>query len=239
MTVDYHPPVFSGNRVDLGDRSGAIVFSMQRPRIALIDAFLDDEECAALIECGADRLEPATVFELSDGSRKVSTYRTSWHAKAERAKDRMVSRIEARTSRLAGLPNCHGELIEVIRYQQGQMYRPHWDWFDPETEGGRSRIAALGQRVATVILYLNDGFEGGSTVLSRIGLDVRPKKGSALFFCNVDETGHVNRWTLHAGAPILAGEKWIATRWFGSQPQTGDAPAGSQPFQAETGKGAM
>jgi prolyl 4-hydroxylase len=226
MTFVYRPPSFSGNNLDLGDRVVKLVFSMRRPQVALIGAFLDDDECAALIECGADRLEPATVFELSDGSKTISSFRTSWHAKLERAKDTVVSRIEARTSRLAGLPDSHGELIEVIRYQEGQTYRPHWDWFDPETDGGSRRIAAFGQRVATVILYLNDGFEGGSTVLSRIGLDVRPQKGSALFFCNVDEMGQGNRRTLHAGAPVLSGEKWIATRWFASRPQATNVLAG-------------
>lgn len=239
MTGFYRPPDFSFSRISLGDRDCPIVISVQRPRIALIESFLDAQECAALIEWGADRLEPATVFDLEHGRVELSSQRTSWHAKVARAQSAVVWAIETRTARLVGLPDRHGERIDVIRYQEGQAYRPHWDWFDPDSSGGKNRIAAFGQRVATVILYLNDGFDGGSTVFSRIGLTVRPRKGSALFFCNVDDKGQVSRLTLHEGAPVLAGEKWIATRWFCNQAQTGVATVGDGSSQADAGNGAI
>ena len=239
MTGFYRPPDFSFSRISLGDRDCPIVISVQRPRIALIESFLDAQECAALIEWGVDRLEPATVFDPELGRVELSSQRTGWHAKVARAYSPVVRMVETRTSRLVGLPDSHGELIDVIRYQIGQAYRPHWDWFAPESSGGEQRIQRSGQRVTTVIMYLNDDLEGGATVFSRIGLTVRPRKGSALFFCNVDDQGRVSRLTLHEGAPVLAGEKWIATRWFCDRAQTQAGSDRQGPFQDGAGNAAM
>lgn len=237
MNIEYHPPDFIGNTFDLGDRIGRLAFSLRRPRVAVVEDFLDDEECEALIESAADRLAPATVHNR-DGSTQLSSYRSSWNAKIERSKNAIIGRIETRAAKLAATPDSHGELIEVIRYRQGQQYRPHCDWFDQQSTGGKARIAEFGQRIATVIMYLNDGFVGGSTFFSRIGLDVRPRKGAALYFSNLDESGQGDWRTLHEGEPVLEGEKMIATRWFSSQPQKNLRPDASSPH-AEAGNGVM
>ena len=109
------------------------------------------------------------------------------------------------------------EPVEVIRYEPGQLYRPHYDWFDAATPGGRTRIESMGQRLATVLIYLSDVAEGGSTLFPVLGLDVRPARGRALFFSNVDDRGETDRRVLHGGAPVVTGCKQIATCWFSSR----------------------
>jgi hypothetical protein len=77
-----------------------------------------------------------------------------------------------------------------------------------------------GQRIATFLIYLNDDFEGGETVFPKAGLSVRPAKGDALFFANVDEAGAPDPRSLHAGLPVAAGEKWIVSQWIHNRPFT-------------------
>lgn len=217
----YVPPSFEGNRVDLGDRSARLIFSVERPRIAMVDDFLSAAECDEIAALAAARLAPATVF-AADGTRQFSEWRTGWHAKLARGESPVVRRFEQRAARLVGAPDAHGERVEVIRYTAAQQYRPHYDWFDTATPGGEARVRARGQRVATVIVCLDDRAEGGSTVFTRLGLEVRPRRGAALFFSNVDAAGRPTRLVLHAGEPVTAGGKLIATRWFGDRPQPDD-----------------
>lgn len=71
-----------------------------------------------------------------------------------------------------------------------------------------------GQRIATLIMYLNDVEAGGSTVFPEVGLDVLPRRGNAVYFAYCTETGVLDPRSLHGGSPVGAGEKWIATKWF-------------------------
>ena len=80
-----------------------------------------------------------------------------------------------------------------------------------------------GQRVATLIMYLNDVQGGGSTVFPEIGLDVLPRRGNAVFFAYSDDQGRLDPRTLHGGSPVAAGEKWIATKWLRQRTYTGAA----------------
>lgn len=109
----------------------------------------------------------------------------------------------------AGVDACNGEFLSVLRYRPGEEYRPHYDWLPEGAERARG-----GQRVATAILYLNDAYEGGETVFVRDGVAVRGAPGDILVFRNVDVDGAALKPSYHAGEPVRAGVKWIATRWF-------------------------
>ena len=71
----------------------------------------------------------------------------------------LLSKIQA----LTGKPFDHMELPQVARYTEGQRYVEHYDGVDPHTEAGRAFCASGGERVATVLMYLNDVSEGGAT----------------------------------------------------------------------------
>lgn len=64
---------------------------------------------------------------------------------------------------LTGKPYGHMELPQVARYTDSQRYVEHFDGVDPHTEAGRAFCANGGQRIATVLVYLNHVKEGGST----------------------------------------------------------------------------
>lgn len=217
--IPYQAPALDGNTIDLGDRECRLLLHLRQPRIAVVEGFLDDAEIAALLTAAEPRLQPATVFRLSDGERVQSAYRTGSHIKLEYAESPLVCAIEARTAQLAGCTDVQGERLEVVCYEVGQLYRPHQDWFNPSTAGGLARIQERGQRIATVVMYLNDVSAGGATVFTQLGLTIPARRGCALFFSNIDEQGEPDPRVQHSGAPVEAGHKFIVTRWFNDQPQ--------------------
>lgn len=102
----------------------------------------------------------------------------------------------------------------TLHYGIGGEYKPHYDYFDPSTPGGLYHYNRGGQRVASFIVYLNTPEAGGETVFPKAKLRVKPEKGKALLFYNVDPEGKEDPMSFHGGAPVIAGEKWIITRWL-------------------------
>ena len=83
---------------------------------------------------------------------------------------------------MAGWPVQNGEGLQVLHYQPGAEYKPHYDYFDPDEAGTPALLRRGGQRVASLICYLNTPRRGGVTVFPHIGLEVAPVKGNAVFF---------------------------------------------------------
>jgi prolyl 4-hydroxylase len=111
-------------------------------------------------------------------------------------------------------PVDNGEGFQILHYGVGGEYTPHFDYFPPEQPGSATHISRGGQRVSTLVMYLNDVEEGGETTFPDVGLSVSPRAGSAVYFRYFNGAGQIDPLTLHAGAPVLAGEKWIMTKWM-------------------------
>ena len=97
-------------------------------------------------------------------------------------------------------------------YRPGAEYKPHYDYFDPALPGTSTLTRNGGQRVASLVMYLQHSATGGGTTFPDVQLEVAPRQGSAVFFSY--ERPHPSTRTLHAGAPVISGDKWIATKWF-------------------------
>ena len=132
--------------------------------------------------------------------------------------DPVLRRVEQRIADLTGIPVPHGEAMQVLWYQVGAEYAPHYDYFSPSTPGGVAALSRGGQRLATFIMYLNTPEAGGETIFPKANLSVTPKKGAALLFYNCLPSGETDPLTLHGGAPVKKGEKWIATKWLHGMP---------------------
>jgi prolyl 4-hydroxylase len=113
---------------------------------------------------------------------------------------------------LLSWPVSHGEGLQVLHYGPGAQYRPHHDYFDPDLPGSSRILERGGQRVATLVMYLNTPEEGGATTFPEAGITVHAVAGHAVFF-SYDRPDPATR-TLHGGAPVIAGEKWVATKWL-------------------------
>ena len=99
-----------------------------------------------------------------------------------------------------------------MRYRPGAEYKPHHDYFDPVHPGTPRILERGGQRVGTLVMYLNTPDGGGATTFPDVGLEVAPVRGNAVFFSY--DRAHLSTKTLHGGAPVTAGEKWVATKWL-------------------------
>lgn len=199
-------------QLDGGDRHVAVLGAMAAPRIVLLGGLLSDAECDGLIAAARPRLERSLTVATQTGGQEVNVDRTSRGMFFQRAENDLVARIEARIARVVRWPVERGEGLQVLHYQPGAEYKPHYDYFDPDAPGTPSILRRGGQRVATVVMYLSEPAQGGGTVFPDVFLEVAPRRGNAVFFSY--ERPHPSTRTLHGGAPVLAGEKWIATKWL-------------------------
>ena len=198
--------------VDAGDRRVSILANMALPRVAVLGGLLSAEECDAFIELARPRLARSTTVEPDSGGDIVHPDRTSHGMGFARGENALCARIEARIARLLDWPLDHGEGLQVLRYGPGAQYKPHHDYFDPAMPGSEVLLRRGGQRVATVVMYLNTPERGGATAFPESHFEVAAIRGNAVFFSY--DRAHPMTRTLHAGAPVLAGEKWILTKWL-------------------------
>jgi prolyl 4-hydroxylase len=198
--------------LDAGDRQVCVLQAMYNPRVVVFGGLLSDEECGALIALAKPRLARSLTVETRTGGEEINADRTSNGMFFQRGENELVRRIEARIARLVNWPEENGEGLQVLHYQPGTEYKPHYDYFDPSEPGTPTILKRGGQRVGTLVMYLAEPAKGGGTTFPDVHLEVAPKRGNAVFFSY--ERPHPSTRTLHGGAPVLAGEKWIATKWL-------------------------
>ena len=198
--------------LDAGDRKVAVLSVMHLPRLVVLGGLLSDEECTALVALARPRLSRSLTVETQTGADEVHVDRTSDGMFFQRGENPLVQRIEARIARLLHWPEINGEGLQVLQYQPGAQYKPHYDYFDPLEPGTPHILERGGQRVATLIIYLQSPEQGGATIFPDVQLEVAPQRGNAVFFSY--DRPHACTQSLHGGAPVLAGEKWIATKWL-------------------------
>ncbi|RYF83798.1 MAG: 2-oxoglutarate-dependent dioxygenase [Comamonadaceae bacterium] len=198
--------------LDAGDRRVQVLQTVQHPRVVVFGNLLGADECEDLITAARARLARSLTVETKTGGEALNADRTSDGMFFERGESELVKRLEARVARLLNWPVEYGEGLQILRYSPGAQYRPHYDYFDPKEPGTPTILRRGGQRVGTLVMYLQEPEAGGATTFPDIGLEVAPVRGSAVFFSyeQPDPATH----TLHGGAPVLAGEKWVATKWL-------------------------
>jgi prolyl 4-hydroxylase len=198
--------------LDAGDRRVAVLQTMVDPRVVVFGGLLSDEECDALIALATPRLTRSLTVATKTGGEEVNADRTSNGMFFQRGENELVRRIEQRIARLVNWPEENGEGLQILQYGPGAAYKPHYDYFDPAEPGTPTILRRGGQRVATIVMYLGEPAKGGGTVFPDVHLEVAPKRGNAVFFSY--ERPHPTTHTLHGGAPVLEGIKWIATKWL-------------------------
>jgi prolyl 4-hydroxylase len=209
------------NALDTTDRPVELLFALAAPRVILFGNLLAPDECDQLIEMSRGKLARSSVVNATTGSYDVHPHRTSAGTHFARGENELIRRVEARIADLVQIPVERGEPLQILHYQPGGEYKPHFDYFDPAQPGNEAVLKHGGQRVATLVMYLNDVEAGGSTVFPEVGLDVLPRRGNAVYFAYTTDEGVLDKRTLHGGSPVSAGEKWIATKWFRQRPYGG------------------
>ena len=198
--------------VQAAGRSVRILTAMRAPRVVVFANLLSESECSELIALARTRLARSETVETRSGSSEINAARTSDGMFFEPAEYPVCARLEERLADLLQWPLENGEGLQILRYRPGAEYKPHYDYFDPGEPGTPSILARGGQRVASIVCYLNTPEQGGATVFPDAGLEVAPLRGNAVFFSY--DRPHPATRSLHGGAPVLAGEKWVATKWM-------------------------
>ena len=206
-------PLPHGTRTRLwaGDREVEVLVNLLTPRVVVFRDLLSDEECDEMIALASKRLARSETVQTDTGGSEVNEARTSQGMFFERGEQPVVARIEARMAALLDWPLENGEGLQVLRYGPGAEYKPHYDYFDPAHSGTPAILQRGGQRVASLVCYLNTPTQGGATVFPDAQLEVAPLRGNAVFF-SYDRAHPVTK-SLHGGALVVEGEKWVATKW--------------------------
>jgi prolyl 4-hydroxylase len=184
---------------------------IDQPHVMSVSGLASISERAHLIRLAAPLIRPSRVVR-SVGGAAQDRARTSGDMICQDAFcDVVIQSLVQRIAGLAGLPPSRAEPLVVLRYGEGDEYTPHFDYFDGEYT---DELANGGQRVRTALGYLNTVTEGGATGFPMLGLEVPARGGHGVIFDNVRDDGTPDSRSLHAGRPIVRGQKWTATLWF-------------------------
>jgi prolyl 4-hydroxylase len=208
------PRIAPGNLIHTPDRAVRATLRIEQPLVVFLDNVLSDEECDALIERSKDRLSRSTTVDPASGQDSIIEARSSEGTFFPLNADPLIATIDARLSAIMNLPVENGEGLQILHYHTGGQYTPHYDYFAPSDPGSATHVANGGQRVSSLVMYLNDVEDGGATVFPELKLTVGPKKGGGVYFEYCNSRNQLDALSLHGGMPVLKGEKWIATKWM-------------------------
>lgn len=206
------------NDIEIDGKTYPLIFVNQHPLVVGIANFLTPDECQGLIDYADNKFIKAQIIDETTGNLLEVPDRTSMNASFKRGETELIRTIENRIAKLINWEVEKGEPIQVLRYQIGGEYKPHYDWFNPNNEGGKKHLARAGQRVGTFLMYLSDVETGGATAFTRLGLEVRPRAGMALYFADILPDGEIDRTTQHSSVPVVRGTKYLATKWLREKP---------------------
>jgi len=195
----------AGNTIKTDDREIRILAKYEEPLVVVLGNVLSDEECDELIKHSREQLQRSKI----SGDRAENQIRTSSGVFCE--ENETIAKIEKRFSQIMNIPIEHGDGLQVLLYTPGQEYQPHYDFF------AETNRASANNRISTLVMYLNDVEEGGETAFPLLNISVFPNKGMAVYFEYFYKNNEINDFTLHAGTPVIKGEKWVATMWMRRQ----------------------
>lgn len=198
--------------IDTFDRRVYIGAVMNLPRVVVFNNLLSEQECDELIALSEPKLSRSTTVNSSTGAFEVHEARTSEGTYFLLGENELCQRIERRIAELVRWPIENGEGLQILRYSNGATYTPHYDYFDPAAPGSATILKTGGNRVGTIVMYLQAPEKGGATTFPDVGFVVAPVKGSAVFFSYANP--HPSSKSLHSGAPVTQGEKYVATKWL-------------------------
>jgi prolyl 4-hydroxylase len=175
-----------------------------------INNFLSQQECDEIVSLTKNKLKPSTIA----GAKSADNIRTSSTCELAFLNNPLVEAVDNRIVNALKLGVGEREVIQAQHYNEGEYYKPHYDFFPPGSEQYKTHCASRGQRTWTCMIYLNNVDAGGDTRFTKLGLAVSPEKGKALFWNNLQPNGEPNTNTIHFAEPVQKGHKTVITKWF-------------------------
>lgn len=217
MAANDHVDMIPSGADGTGARLAAIPGIRRAPTPKLeqfmLPRFLDPESCAALMALIDRDVRPSTIADPNGDDN----FRTSTTCDLDH-RDPLVRDVNERLHRITGIPPAFGEPLQGQRYDVGQEFKAHTDYFDPHGADWDTYCAVPGQRSWTLMIYLNEPAAGGATRFLATGKLHQPETGKLLAWNNVGADGTPNADTLHHGMKVRKGRKYIITKWFRERP---------------------
>ena len=199
-----------GEKLDSTPGLWRLSSSAARPiQFYVVNDFLSPGECYQLclrIDAGS---YPSPLYEKG----KYEGVRTSFSCNLN-PHDPLVADIDGRIADMLGIDRSFGEPLQGQRYQTGQQFKEHADFFYVDQPYWAEYEPHGGQRTWTAMIYLNRPDRGGATAFKFLDLAIEPFPGRMLIWNNMALDGSPNPWTTHAGAPVDDGVKYIVTKWY-------------------------
>lgn len=169
--------------------------------------------CAELIARIEANRRPSTVAD-PNGDDYFRTSETCDFS----ADDPFVIEMEERLTAISGIDPVFGEPLQGQRYDIGQEFKAHCDWFNPDGQDYRKYCSIAGQRTWTFMVYLNDVEAGGATRFKAIGKSFQPEAGKLVCWNNRRPDLRPNPNTIHHGMKVRKGLKYVVTKWYREKP---------------------
>lgn len=208
------PRIAPGSFIHTADRDIPVLLRLEQPVIALLEGVLNAGECEQLIELARKRLRPSTVVDPLTGKDKIAEHRDSEGMFFRLEETPFIAMLDRRISEVMNSPVENGEGLQVLRYGPNAKNTPHFDYLIPSNQANRESLARSGQRISTMVSYLNDVESGGETFFPEVGLSIAPRKAHSAYFEYGNSLRQVDPKSVHSGAPILKGEKWVVVKWM-------------------------
>jgi prolyl 4-hydroxylase len=202
------------------------------PILGAVKNFLSPDECQELINIGKMIIKPSTVG-FGDAITKNDKHRISSHSWIKHQTTPATLRLTQYISSILKIPPTHFEPFQIVNYQKGGFYNYHLDSCNPDAEDYKEclkNLAQHGGRKYTVLIYLNDNYEGGETHFKVIDTSIKGNTGDIVFFKNMlKDSQKSDPKSIHSGTPVKSGEKWLLNLWIRDSPYKADYSDSSFP----------
>jgi len=198
-------------------------------QILLFHHVMDDVECDQVASLAGDKMKQSGIGV----DKQVSDLRLSQSHWIEDRTNKLVDKLSERMNWITGLRTSamfdkgakkeEYEYLQIGSYGTGGYYDVHQDplfvykdhhYIASSVEPSRLGTYPTGDRMSTLMFYLSHTKAGGYTVFPRLGVAVRPEKGSAILWHNIQEDGWSDMMMLHGGCPVILGRKIVANKWI-------------------------
>ena len=185
----------------------------EKVQIYRLKNFLTDEECDFWVDKLKDRTEPSKIFGGEED------YRVSKSCTLAATQDEEIIfkslELDVKISNALNIHPSYGEPIEFERFQSGDFFKVHTDYFDAGTFDSQEVARHQGQRTWTFAIYLNKPEQGGLTRFPLLeNVEIIPEKGMAIAWNNISPNAFTNELTAHQEEVVLKGSKNILTKCF-------------------------
>ena len=195
------------------ERPGVQRIPTNRLELFQLRGFVGPELCARLIALIEQDRRPSTLADAGDDHY----FRTSETCDLS-ADEPAVREMETLFAALGGIDPAHGEPLQGQRYDLGQEFKPHCDYFNRGGQDWEKYCSVAGQRTWTFMVYLNEVEAGGATRFKAISKSFHPETGKLICWNNWRPDGSENPNTIHHGMKVRKGVKYVITKWYREQP---------------------